>query len=159
MGVDIKQTLLSTVEEVFETMFFSYLDLVEDVKHLPSQEQEVFMEASIELSGKETGEVHFYFPESLAHNIAANFLGISEDESTEKQVADVLGETANMSIGSLLGKLDPQNVSATLGIPTVHNSKGLTLADLVDKPNIIAFSTQHGPLLLDYGAIVACFAE
>ncbi len=159
MAIEIKPTLLSTVEEVFETMFFSYLDLVDDVKSLSNIEQNVYIQASISLSGKVNGDVHFYFPESLANNITLNFLGIPEDELDERKTADVLGETANTSIGSLLGKLDPESVTATLGIPEVHSPAGLTLSSVAEQPNIMAFSTQHGLLLLDYGVIVECFAE
>ncbi len=156
MRSELKSTLFATVAEVFETMFFSYLDLVEETNHWPDLQLEIYMEASIGLSGKDAGAVHFYFSKSLAYNIAANFLGVSKDELSEEKVADVLGETANMSIGSLLGKLESHLANTSLSIPTVQNTAGLTFADIVGQPNVMAFSTQHGPLLLEYGVIEMC---
>lgn len=159
MDSNFKKILYTTLAEVFETMFFSYLDEVEDGHILNDLENEVYMEAAIPLSGREKGYIRFYFQKSLAWHIGVNFLGIAEDEIEEKQIRDALGEAANMAVGSLLGKLDPQTGSTVLGLPTVAKYDGVTLQDIARRrPGVMIFSTQHGSLLLDCGVIAACFA-
>jgi CheY-specific phosphatase CheX len=159
MPESLKQLLAATVAEVYETMFFTPLESAEDSGYEPDREQPVFIEAVIGLTAEETGEIRFYYVEPLARHIGVNFLGIDDEALDERRMCDTLGEAANMTVGSLLGKLDSQAVCGTLSIPTVNQPEGLHVGDLLERPDTMVFHTDFGPLLLDYGALNKCFQK
>ena len=145
MDEDLRRVIFATFSEVFETMFFTFLEPLEEA---PGKEELAcgrFIEATIGYSGGCNGSFRFYFPWELGKNITVNFLGVDEDEVQDGQIKDTAGETANMAIGSLLGKLDPGG-NASLAIP-----QALVLADfspetLLGTPGLCMFNTEFGIL-------------
>ncbi len=157
MSETLQQLLCQTVAEVYETMFFTYLETAEESGYTPDPAQVVFLEAAIGLHTKaKTGEVHFYYSEALARHIATNFLGIDASQQDDSRMRDTLGEAANMTVGSLLGKLDPQAVCGTLTMPEVRQLSGRTMGDFLGQPDTIAFHSDFGWLLMDYGVVKTC---
>jgi CheY-specific phosphatase CheX len=157
MSEILQQLVCQTVAEVYGTMFFTFLETAEEVGLAPDPLQAVFLEAVIAVNGKESkGEVHFYYPETLARHVASNFLGIDADQLDDRQMHDMLGEAANMTVGSLLGKLDTQNVCGTLGMPAVRQPSLRTIGDIMAQPDTIAFHSDFGWLLVGYGVVKRC---
>lgn len=157
MAETLQQLLCQTVAEVYETMFFTYLETAEESGYTPDPGQAVFLEAVIGLNSQEQkGEVHFYYLEALARHIASNFLGVDAEQHDDRRMRDTLGEAANMTVGSLLGKLDPKAVCGTLGMPEVRQLSGRTMGDILGRPDTIAFHSDFGWLLVDYGAVKTC---
>ena len=146
MDEGMKKTVYITMSEVFETMFFTYL---EPMFEIPSREEwntnHDYIEASISYEGNISGSFHFYFPKRLARHITLNFLGIEDSDLEERQIADTVGETANMTVGSLLGKLDPQG-SCALGMPQTKEIEGFSPEALLSEPGLYVYNTEFGLL-------------
>ncbi len=146
MDESLRQTIFETFSEVFETMFFTFLEPLSE----PPAAEEVnsaggFIEALITYSGGNTGSFHFYFPIGLAKNITLNFLGVDEDEVEESQMTDTAGETANMAIGSLLGKLDPEG-KCSLAIPEAKELENFSPDSILADSGLCMFRTEFGIL-------------
>ena len=149
MESTLQQAIFQTLSEVFETMYFTFL---EPLVEMPGEENPVategYIEADISFQGERTGRVRFYFPPALARNITVNFLGVEEMDVNEAQVLDTVKETANMAVGSLLGRLDPGG-GIRLGLPQ-SKVTALPLDALRGEPNLFVFNTEHGLLWLVY---------
>lgn len=145
MDQDLRRLIFETFSEVFETMFFTFLEPLEEA---PGKEElgcGKFIEATIGYSGGCNGNFLFYFPWELGKNITVNFLGVDEDEVQDRQVADTAAETANMAIGSLLGKLDPGG-TASLAIPQTRVLDNFSPEALLGAFGICMFNTEFGIL-------------
>jgi len=146
MDQHVRDAIFQTFSEVFETMFFTFL---EPVSELPAREEAAlpghYIEASIGYSGGYRGDFRFYFPLGLAKNITINFLGVNDDEVTGSQIRDTAAETANMAIGGLLGKLDPAG-TASLAIPAARELAAFSPASLLEQEGLSLFATEFGLL-------------
>lgn len=146
MTDNIKQTIFETFSEVFETMFFTFLDPLTDRPAADEvSEAGKYVEAKIGYTGAEAGNFRIYMPYPLAQNITLNFLGIDEDGLSENQVKDTAAETANMAVGSLLGKTDPGGKTA-LAIPQASVLADFSPATLLAEPGLFLFGTDFGML-------------
>lgn len=147
MNDDLRRVIFETFSEVFETMFFTFLEPLDELPSSAEAEEAAgdFVQALISYSGGEAGSFQFYFPKDLARNITVNFLGVDADMVQENQIEDTVAETANMAIGSLLGKLDPQGKSS-LSIPQKKELSGFSPASLLAEPGLCVFNTEFGVL-------------
>ena len=148
MDADVRQMVNLTVAEVFQTMFFTFLEPLDDVPLEGDWEPDVeFVMASIAHTGALTGEYNFYFPMRLAKDITLNFLGIDESELEQKQIVDTVAEVANMTVGSLLGKRDPLG-ACTLGIPTAKVLENFSPKEILGEGGLVVFQSNNGHLWL-----------
>lgn len=145
MDEPLRQMIFKTFSEVFETMFFTFLEPVEDSPDSQELAAAPYIEAVISYTGGCTGAFHFYFPLGLARNITVNFLGVDDTEVQLNQVRDTAAETANMTIGSLLGKIDP-NGAAKLAIPHTREIADFSPATLLNETGLCMFRTEFGIL-------------
>ena len=145
MDQDLRRVIFETFSEVFETMFFTFLEPLEEAPGKEDLGQGRFVEAAISYSGGCNGKFLFYFPWDLGKNITVNFLGVDEDEVQEGQVKDTAAETANMAIGGLLGKLDPGG-KASLAIPQARVLAGFSPETLLGESGLCMFNTEFGIL-------------
>ncbi len=141
----LRKSIFETFSEVFETMFFTFLEPLTE----PPAKEELgggrYVEATITYSGGHTGCFRFYFPKELARNITMNFLGVDAADVQESQIEDTAAETANMAIGSLLGKLDPGG-NAALAIPETRELADFSPEKLLAEPGLSLFNTEFGIL-------------
>ena len=145
MDEELRQVIFETFSEVFETMFFTFLEPLEEA---PGKEELAcgrFVEATISYSGGCNGNFLFYFPWELGKNITVNFLGVDEAEVQDGQVKDTAAETANMAIGGLLGKLDPAG-KAALAIPQARVLADFSPETLLGASVLCMFNTEFGIL-------------
>jgi len=146
MDESLKNTVYETMSEVFETMFFTFLEPMFEVP--PEEEWDTsdsYIEAFISYEGEMSGVFRFFFPKLLARKITVNFLGIEESALEERQVSDTAGETANMTVGSLLGKLDPQG-SSKLGMPQTKEIEDFSPAEFAQEDGLYVYNTDFGLL-------------
>lgn len=111
---DVDETVLN----LFGTMFFVAL-IPED--EIPAKEEwnheTVFIEGAIDIaSNSEVLPIRLYFPPKLAKEITINFLGIEDDEFDDEKMLDSIKEATNMTVGGLLGRIDPK-ARCSIGIP------------------------------------------
>lgn len=147
MDESLRDIIFETFSEVFETMFFTVLETFEEPPGKGELGPGRFVEAVITYSGGINGKFVFFLPWELAKNITVNFLGGVDDHVPDDRVMDTAAETANMAIGSLLGKLDPAG-SASLAIPAVRDLGDFSPLSLLDDPGLCMFNTDYGILLV-----------
>ena len=145
MDEDLRGVIFATFSEVFETMFFTFLEPLEEAPGKEELGRGKFVEATISYTGGCNGTFRFYFPWELGKNITVNFLGVDEDGVPAGQVMDTAAETANMAIGSLLGKLDPGG-KALLAIPQTQVLEGFSPETLLGEAGLCMFNTEFGIL-------------
>jgi len=145
MDEDLRRVIFATFSEVFETMFFTFLEPLEEAPEKDKLACGKFIAATIGYSGGCNGSFLFYFPWELGKNITVNFLGVDEDGVPDGQIMDTAAETANMAIGSLLGKLDPGG-KASLAIPQARVLEEFSPETLLGMTGLCMFNTEFGIL-------------
>jgi CheY-specific phosphatase CheX len=100
----IKKTLLNSIFEVFEKMFFVFLERSEQ------ESSEYHWVASIKFYGVKQGELKAYFTDGIVDSMAQNMLNLTSAEITEKLREDCLKEAVNVLCGDFLRNLDSSNV-------------------------------------------------
>ncbi len=150
MDTNLRQTICETLSEVFETMYFTFL---EPLFETPPPEEIVaddgYYEATITFQGVKSGTLSFYLPKNLARGITVNFLGVDEVDVNEAQVLDTVKETANMAVGSLLGRIDPGGATK-LGLPQSRVAADFSTEALRAQPGLFLFNTEQGLLWVVY---------
>jgi CheY-specific phosphatase CheX len=113
----IQEMLMNSIFEVFEKMFFVFLEpLDEDVKYDTI--------SSINFTGPLKGEIKVFFTTGLAENMVQNMLSLNRKEVTEKMIEDCAKEAVNMIGGNFLQKLDSSKVF-DLSIPMFAKTPGV----------------------------------
>lgn len=107
----IRQALKSSIFEVFEKMFFVFLEPAEG---FPAEKG--VCRAWIRYSGNHSGSIDLLFAPALAEKMVRNLLLKDDDEVTEQDMEDCLKESANMVCGNFLRILD-SSVTFDLTIP------------------------------------------
>ena len=137
--------------EVFGTMYFTPVELLLDIPAKDSWHvEDQYIKTSISYSGLLCASLCFYFPRTLALNVAGGFLGIDEEEILDQQLIDTMRESANMIVGNYLGRLDPEG-ACTLGIPVAEVVRGFSPEAVAQDGELLAFVSDFGFLWLVYG--------
>jgi CheY-specific phosphatase CheX len=102
---DFSPLIESCCADVLDSMYFTS---VVDVRH--ELDAQVAPPAGLAFSLHFEGDVHGIFGLSLdtaaARTLAANFLGEEETTLTPEEIAEVIGELANMLCGSVVSRLE-----------------------------------------------------
>lgn len=130
MRENIRQTVTKATFEVFEKMFFVFLEPVEDAQF---QYDSV---SYIDFGGRATGALCLMMSRGLTAMMAENMLGCDPSEITEQMIDDCSKEAANMVCGNFLRKMSEQDVF-NLNLPKYAPmdqaaSKGLILSGTAD---------------------------
>jgi CheY-specific phosphatase CheX len=133
----IKQTLMTSIFEVFEKMFYVFLEPIEKT-HWDHQAV-----VSIRFTGPMNGVIETYFSKGLSEVMVQNMLNLDEGEVSEKLREDCLKESVNMICGNFLRRLDSSKVF-DLSLPLCETPGGQ------QKDDSTAGSEQK--LLLDFAS-------
>lgn len=146
MDETFRQLVNDTFGEVFETMFFTFLEPIDEIPGADAfSTDDGYIQASISYHGPASGSFTFFLPRRLALNITMNFLGADEGDVSEEQMLDTAKETANMAVGSLLGKIDPEG-EAKLHIPEANMMDDFSVSELLGHSGVLLYNTDYGPL-------------
>lgn len=104
MRENIRQTLTDATFEVFEKMFFVFLELVESG---PFQYEHV---SCIDFDGTEKGTLCVMMSRGMTEMMVQNMLGCGPSEMTEQIIEDCAKEAANMVCGNFLRKMSERDV-------------------------------------------------
>ncbi|MBE9546077.1 MAG: chemotaxis protein CheX [Proteobacteria bacterium] len=107
----IQETMRLSIFEVFEKMFYIFLE------PLDGEYDAYDMEAVIEFEGTTSGEIRLLLSRDVVKTMVENMLGLAEDEITGQDMEDCSKEAANMIAGNFLGNLDSTE-AFNLSIPT-----------------------------------------
>jgi len=111
-----KQIWVTSIFEVFEKMFYIFLEQVRIGGHFD-------MTAQISFRGPRNGQMQFFFPENFARTMAMNMLNQERNEISPVILEDCLKESANMICGNFLRKFDADRVF-DLGLPQLEIKAG-----------------------------------
>jgi CheY-specific phosphatase CheX len=108
----MKEMMASSIFEVFEKMFFIFLE--------PSHTEvgEYDLESSIRFNGQNKGEIKILFSALLSKRMVQNMLGMDEVRITDQDIEDCAKEAVNMVCGNFLSKLDAESETFDMTIPT-----------------------------------------
>jgi len=112
----IQETLMNSIFEVFEKMFFVFLEPFEEDIHYD-------MMTSIRFSGPMRGEIRAYLSKGVAVAMVKNMLGLEPKDVTDKVMEDCVKEALNMISGNFLNKWDATQVF-DLSIPEYEKKQG-----------------------------------
>lgn len=111
-----QEMLMNSIFEVFEKMFFVFLEPFDD-------EIKYDMLTSIQFSGPVKGEIRAYLSAGIASIMVQNMLGLESGEVTDKTMEDCAKEALNMIAGSFVHKLEASKVF-DLSIPAFEKKSG-----------------------------------
>lgn len=100
----IEEMMRLSISEVFEKMFFLFLEPLND------ESNEYDMEAAIRFEGFPGGEIRLLLSMDMAKAMIQNMLGLEKDEITTQKMEDCSKEAVNMICGNFLGKFDSTKV-------------------------------------------------
>ncbi len=120
----VRETLRESIFEVFEKMFFVFLERGE---RAPIHD----CETSIGFDGPLRGVIRIFFTRPVAELMVRNMLGLSAGEEVGRHAEDCLKEAANMVCGNFLVNYDASKkfamslpeFSAKAGQPSVPSEK------------------------------------
>jgi CheY-specific phosphatase CheX len=113
MNEHLQQAAVQAIGNVFETMFFVFLEPLD-----PDTEAwragmaaagPLWLQCRIGFAGRINGRLGLLMPLTLARELATNFLGL-ESEASETQAEDMVQELTNMVCGNLFSLFDRQGV-------------------------------------------------
>jgi len=111
----MREMITTSIFEVFEKMFFTFLEPVE-------KRSIVFdMATEINFKGPVEGSMKMYLSDGLASTMVQNMLSLSEEEVTDSLREDCGREAINMVCGNLLRNYDSSQVF-NLSIPTCYKN-------------------------------------
>jgi chemotaxis protein CheX len=110
------------VSEIWSSMLRMEIGPTGDSAHDPDAYR---VAASVQITGSWNGAVEMQFTAALAEQLAEAMLGVPTEEVTDEDVADVVGELANMAGGNL--KTLAEGI-CTLSLPTVTVGRNLRVA-------------------------------
>lgn len=121
--VSLKDALLDSAKEVFETMVFMAMEeSTDDVTNLGN----TTLLGSITFKGHLEGCLGVCCDEACARTIAANMLGMmSAEELSENDISDAMGEIANIVMGAVKARIQDQVGSIEVSIPSVVQGREL----------------------------------
>jgi CheY-specific phosphatase CheX len=114
----IHQSLKKSIFEVFEKMFFVFL---EPAEAFPAGTE--VLKASIRFRGPRSGILDLLFTADLATKMVQNLLLKDLDEISERDVEDCLKESANVVCGNFLRIFD-SSLTFDLSIPGFERNPG-----------------------------------
>jgi chemotaxis protein CheX len=109
--------LVKATQEVFETMVFKSLEPGDPVHGLAAT-TEATVVASIGFAGQRSGLIAFHSSADTAKEIAGSMLGIPAAD-VDGEMADAMGEVANMIAGGFRLKLKGDGTDVAISVPTV----------------------------------------
>lgn len=113
----LTDTLISSVEDVFNTMVFQSVSASSAVAEVPRLKQTNIV-ATVAFAGHRRGAVSFHSSADTAKGIAGAMLGIPAAE-VNGELPDAIGEIANMIAGTFRTKLASFEPACAISVPTV----------------------------------------
>ncbi len=123
--MSLRDSLLDSAKEVFETMAFMALEEVADEQEGPGLENETLL-GTITFKGDLEGCLAICCGCRCARTIGANMLGTDPDEPmSDNDMSDAIGEVANMVMGALKARVQEEVGTMEVSIPSVVRGREL----------------------------------
>ena len=152
----LRQKVFETIDDVFGVLFSITSRPLDDfpLRKLNDPEEK-YLEVRIDVSRGERFPAYFFFPEKLALGVAQNFMGIEATGLGDEKIKDVVSEAVRMTVGGLLGKIDP-SARCSVGKPMARRLDGFSPGYLHGAPGTCVYGTEFGCLWMDLSNMDKC---
>jgi CheY-specific phosphatase CheX len=118
---ELRKAAISSVLNIFETMFFTFLEPLDEHTGPEATDTEQpldrtsefqnpgYIKSEIHFVGIHSGVLRLFLPYDFSRVLAMNFMGF-EEEVSESQIKDMAGELTNMVCGNLFSSLNKTTV-------------------------------------------------
>ena len=146
MSIDIKETIGTIFLDTVETLTFMFGDPVDkgDIPHMETE----WLKTTISFTGARNGLLSLTVPAEVCGEIAANIMGMDEDEISEQVSKDALKELLNVVSGHIVPSVQGEDNDFTLSIPTLESMSGDACYEMKNNPGMICFMLDGSPVLL-----------
>jgi len=145
--MSLRDSLLDSAKEVFETMAFMALEEVHEDQEAPCFEDATLL-GTITFKGSLEGCLAICCGCHCARTIGANMLGADPDEPmSDDEMSDAIGEVANMVMGALKARVQNEVGTMEVSIPSVVRGRELrnSLGDRASKITVtVNLEEEHG---------------
>lgn len=149
MRVEYINPFIKSLSNTFQTMLSCEVQRGEISLRTEETELHEFS-GIIGLSGKAVGSVVLSLSQPVARKSTAALLMISEDDISDDDVVDAVGELANMVAGAAKAELEEYDLSVSLpSVITGSNHQVHFPSDV--QPICVHFDCEWGPLKLEVG--------
>lgn len=157
MDENLRAAALQAIANVFETMFFVFLEPLDpgtdEGRTAGSAAAPEWLLCTVGFQGRVLGSLRLWVPYGLAQELATNFLGL-ETEASEIQALDMVKELANMVCGNLFSLYD-RHQATLLDLPSAERVRrdpgpfdpepGALRLDFLAEDRRIRLELQAGP--------------
>lgn len=153
---EIRKAANAAALNIFETMFFTFLDPREENRPPEEGGGEPFLDEApsgwylkteLHFSGHHTGNLLLFLPVTLGEMLTMNFMGF-EEEVSEPQIMDMASELANMICGNMFSILDKTSIY-TLGSPITQKVAFQGDTELIGPADLtLKFTTEGNPITI-----------
>jgi hypothetical protein len=159
----IRKAAVSAVLNIFETMYFTFLEpmdenlqLSEAVSEqekesdlLPLSENAGWLKSEIHFNGPYSGFLRLFIPYDFSEMLTKNFMGF-EEEVNESQILDMAGELTNMICGNLFSYLDKASVYTLSSPSTQKMDLQEKLSNVASRDLVLNFITEGQQVTIDF---------
>lgn len=149
MNEEMTEMLTGIVSDVFEKMAFMFGELVAK-ENLPPLDDSGY-EAKMNFLGPCSGVVGLAVARSMCPVIAANVLGMDEDDGfVVERALDALKEILNVICGQIVTSLAGEEPVFDLSVPQVSEIDTAAWQNLLNQEQSLAFIVDDEPVLLQF---------
>lgn len=151
--VDLDQEAITRIfTDVLEKMAFMFGEPA-DLEDIEDPDEALY-EASMRFDGESAGEIRLFVPESLCTELAANVLGIENDDEKALRIGqDALKELLNTLCGQILTAMAGEAPVFDLSVPEVSEADHIAWSDSQTRDGVYLFDVEDHPVLLDVSKI------
>lgn len=146
--------IYETLADVFETVFLVPLEMLDEA--VPSRKilecRRDYIEVRVDLLREKNAPAFFFFPVGLVKEIACSFLNRDGAAMDMGELAQVGKMAARMTIGGLLGRVDPEALIRP-GEPQARTIDSFNPSRLLEAPGVWVYKSAQGYLWVDVGTI------
>jgi len=142
-----RKVLYEVCFSVFEQLAFMFGEEFEEDDMEISADK--FLRATMEFNGPEKGTVALVIPITITSLMAANILGLEDDQPIEDETAvDALKELLNTITGRLMTSLFGEEVVIDLSIPQTEELNYAEWEALFESNEYLVVSIEENPVLI-----------
>ena len=147
MQTEQKSLLVETFSGVLEDLAFMFGDVVDTEELVPTANE--YVRASMQFGGEMKGTLSIVVPSDMCREIAANILGMSEDdEFVVARSEDSMKEVLNVTCGHILTEMAGDKPVFNLSPPVIARIDAEEWTALLNDPITVSCLVDEEPVLL-----------
>ena len=146
MSGDRNETIADVITDVIERLAFMFGESA-DLDEMPLEIQDG-LTAELTFTGHRDGSLQLMAPRLFCAELAANILGVEEEDIDDSAAEDAFGELLNILCGNLLSKLAGPEPIFDLTPPQVGPTESTQWREMLETPDALKFLVEDQPFVL-----------